>query len=330
MKKLLFGLGGIVLLGGILTSCGNESLEVNVYMPSPSGLNENYISQFEEETGINVNLFEGTTGEILARLESEKDNPIADVVVLASWSDGLNFKENNELLSFNPKNSDKLYDGWKDNDNTLFGTSASALGVIYNTNVVASLDADWSDFSKSEYKDLICIPDGAKSGSFKDFMAGYMYAFSSDRNNLDYSTWKNIADNGLTIPGANKAALQAVTSGEKGILIGGVDYNAYSSIAKKEAIKIYYPKSGTLINPRPAMVLKSSKNQDNAKKFVEYLLSDNAQELVSNAYLLPGRNDITCTNRTNVSDINQFDIDWEWMRKNSDTIIRTINNLTTK
>ncbi len=330
MKKLLFVLSGVVLLGVGLSSCGNDSKEVNVYMPSPAGLNEKYISQFENETSIKVNLFEGTTGEILAKLETEKKNPVADVVVLASWSDGLNFKESNELVSFNPKNSDKLYDGWKDDDNTLFGTSASALGVIYNTNLLSNLDADWKDFSKSDYKDMICIPNGTKSGSFKDFMAGYMYSFSTDRDNLDYSTWENIANNGLTIPGANKAALQAVTSGEKAILIGGVDYNAYSSIAKNEAIKIYYPKSGTLINPRPAMILKSSKNQNNAKKFIEYLLSDNAQKLVSDAYLLPGRTDISCSNRTNVSDIPQFDIDWEWMRKNSDTIINKVNSLCSK
>ena len=330
MKKLLYSLCGFVAAGVLLTSCGSKSNEVNVYMPSPSSLNENYISQFEEQSGIKVNFFEGTTGEILAKLESEKSNPVADVVVLASWSDGLNYAENNELLSFTPKNSDKLYDGWKNADNTLFGTSASALGVIYNTNLIETLDAEWSDFSDSKYKDLICIPDGTKSGSFKDFMAGYMYSNSTNKESLDYKVWEDIANNGLTIPGANKAALQAVTSGAKAILIGGVDYNAYSNIKKKEAIKIYYPKSGTLINPRPAMVLKSSKNQENAKKFVEYLLSDDAQKLVSDAYLLPGRKDILCDNRTNVSDIKQFDIDWEWMRKNSDTIIKKVNGFCSK
>lgn len=76
-----------------------------------------------------------------------------------------------------------------------------------------------------------------------------------------------MADNGMMIPGANKAALEAVTTGEKGILVAGVDYNAYSSMAKGEPLNIYYPASGTVINPRPAMILKSSKNVDNAKAF---------------------------------------------------------------
>lgn len=61
--------------------------KVVVYMPSPSGLNEKYVADFQEKTGVTVELFEGTTGEILARLEAEKENPVADVVVLASWSE---------------------------------------------------------------------------------------------------------------------------------------------------------------------------------------------------------------------------------------------------
>ena len=69
---------------------------LTVYMPSPTDLNTAYIEGFEEKTGVKVELFEGTTGEIQARLEAEKDNPVADVVVLASWSDGLSMKESGQ------------------------------------------------------------------------------------------------------------------------------------------------------------------------------------------------------------------------------------------
>ena len=58
-----------------------------------------------------------------------------------------------------------------------------------------------------------------------------------------------MADNGMTVPGANKAALEAVTTGEVGILVAGVDYNAYSSKNKGEPLDIYYPAGGTIVNP---------------------------------------------------------------------------------
>lgn len=296
--------------------------KVVVYMPSPSGLNEDYIADFEEKTGVQVELFEGTTGEILARLEAEKDNPVADVVVLASWSYGLALKAQGGLMSYEPENADKLYEGWMDEDHMLFGTSASAVGVIYNTTLVDSLDADWADLASDQYADMLAIADPEKSGSCKDFLAGYMYA-----NKEDWSAFEGMAANGMVVPGANKAALEAVTTGEKAILVAGVDYNAYSSIEKGEPLGIYYPASGTVINPRPAMILSTSKNVENAKAFVDYLLSDDAQKLVADAYLLPGREDITCDNRTNVSDIPTLDTNWDWMMENADSIAARLNEL---
>lgn len=308
------------------TDASTEELDgtLTVYMPSPTDLNTAYIEGFEEKTGVKVELFEGTTGEIQARLEAEKDNPVADVVVLASWSDGLSMKESGQLMSYTEaENADKLYEGWVDEGSMLFGTSASALGVIYNTTLIDSLDADWSELADAQYKDMIAIPDPEKSGSCKDFLAGYMYS-----TNNDWSAWEGMAENGLMVAGANKAALETVTTGEKAILVAGVDYNAYSNIDKGEPLKIYYPESGTVINPRPAMIMKTSKNVENAKAFVDYLMSDEAQHMVADAYLLPGRSDITCNNRTNVSDIPTFEnLDWNTMMANSSDIAAKLNEL---
>ena len=67
------------------------------------------------------------------------------------------------------------------------------------------------------------------------------------------------------------------------------------------------------MNPRPAMILKTAPNMDNAKAFVDYLFSDEAQQLVANAYLLPGRTDIKCDKRSNLEDIPQITPDWDKM-----------------
>ena len=64
-----------------------------------------------------VEQFQGTTGEILARLEAEQANPVADVVILASWPDGLSMKADGQLESYTPANADKVNDGWIDEDN---------------------------------------------------------------------------------------------------------------------------------------------------------------------------------------------------------------------
>ena len=87
-NMLAAGVAAAVLFSGAAVVSAAEN-SVTVYMPSPKGLNAKYVAAFEKETGIKVKPFEGTTGKILARLEAEKANPVADVVVLASWSDGL-------------------------------------------------------------------------------------------------------------------------------------------------------------------------------------------------------------------------------------------------
>lgn len=294
--------------------------KVTVYMPSPAGLADKLAEGFTSATGIEVEQFQGTTGEILARLEAEEANPIADVVILASWSDGLSMKKSGKLASYTPANADKAVEGWIDEDSMLFGYSASAVGVIYNTTLIPELNADWDELAGSGYAGQLAIPDGEKSGSAKDFIAGYVAAYGWD-------TFESMAANGMTCPGANKAALESVTTGEVAVLVAGVDYNAYSSMNKGEPLSIYYPAGGTVVNPRPAMIMNTAPNMDGAKAFIDYLYSEEAQAMVANAYLLPGRTDIICDNRTNLADIPQINCDWEKVLEISAESVAKMNGL---
>ena len=192
--------------------------------------------------------------------------------------------------------------------------------MIYNTTIIPELSADWSELAGEKYKDTLAIPDPEKSGACKDFVAGFV-------NQYGWEAFEGMAANGMIVPGANKAALEAVTTGEVGILVAGVDYNAYSSMAKGEPLNIYYPAGGTVVNPRPAMIMKTAPNVDNAKAFVDYLLSDEAQNLVADAYLLPGRMDISCDNRTSLSDIPQIECDWDKMMEIASDSAAKINEI---
>lgn len=328
MKKIIKLVSALTLgtaifapLSNIGTVNAEEAQKITVYMPSPAGLAEKLAAAFTEETGINVDLFQGTTGEITARLETEKENPIADVVILASWTDGLAMKAEDKIASFELPNADKVVEGWIDEDNTLFGYSASALGVIYNTDQYPELDVDWKEFANEEYAENIAFPDAEKSGSAKDFLAAYVDKYGME----DFDAF---AENGLIIPGANKAALESVTVGEVGVLIGGVDYNAYKSIEDGEPLAIYYPAGGTVVNPRPAMIMKDAPNPELAQQFVEFLFSDKAQELVVNAYLLPGNTEVEVTNRTPLADIPQLETNWETMMEHADEDAAHINEIT--
>lgn len=289
--------------------------EVNVYMPSPKGIQKKLASEFEALTGVKVNIVSGTTGEILTALEAEGNNHWADVVILASWSDGLSLKEDGVLLSYISPYASYMHTGFVDSGYTLYGTSASAVGVIYNTRYYDNLeDLDWADYADFAYADEIAIPDPQKSGACKDFVAGFVTALDPQYKIID--SW---AENGLNNAGGNSNALALVETGAKPILIAGVDYNAYSAIADGESVAIYYPEGGTVINPRPAMIMKSAPHVENAKKFVDYLMSDGAQKIVADAYLIPGRADVKSNSaRLGFNEIKQYDVNWTKMMAISD------------
>lgn len=292
--------------------------KITVYMPSPAGLSDKLAKDYEAKTGTKVEIFQGTTGEILARLEAEKANPAADVVVLASWSDGLALKDRGAVEAYTPKDADKIVPEWMDKDG-LIGYSASAVGVIYNKNVIPSLDADWADLGKPEYQGKLAIPDPEKSGACKDFIAGYVLANG-------WGALEAMAKNGMKVPGANKAALEAVTTGELPILVAGVDYNAYTAIKKGEPLAIYYPQGGTIVNPRPAMLMKDAPHKDAAKAFLDYLCSEDAQKLVAEAYLLPGRKGVEAKGMP-LADIPRIRPDWTNMRSIASDAAKKLNEL---
>ncbi|WP_082112374.1 ABC transporter substrate-binding protein [Paenibacillus sp. DMB20] len=332
-----------MLVMGLLTACGGgtqggaqaegnpaepvkeqaESKEakasgkVVVYTAGPAGLADNILAGFEAKTGLKVEQFQGTTGKVLARLEAEKGNPVADVVVLASWPSGMSMKNDGWTQSYpDAENADKLQESWVDKDRHMFGYSASALGITYNTDLVKTPPKDWADFSKPEWKGTVNIPDPSLSGSALDFISGYL----NEQGEGGWTLFEALKANDIAMAGANQEALDPVVTGAKSAVMAGVDYMAYSAKAKGEPVDIVYPESGTVINPRPAMILKDSPNVVNARLFIDYLLSDEAQGLVADAYLLPGRTDIPAKDRAQVADIKLLKYDWSWMMEQGEDI----------
>jgi iron(III) transport system substrate-binding protein len=55
---------------------------------------------------------------------------------------------------------------------------------------------------------------------------------------------------------------------------------------------VIFPASGTVIAPRPMMILKTTQHEADAKAFVDYVLSPEGQKLVADAWLMPARTDV--------------------------------------
>lgn len=329
-KKILCSLMLVCLTGSLITGCSTgttgskTSKEVVVYSAGPDNLVKKITKGFEKQSGLKVKVFSSTTGKILSRIKAEKAKPQADVVILASLSSAIGLKKDGMTETYaNAQNANKLFDGWKDKDNNYFSYSGSALAIVYNTKSVKTPPKDWADLTSSKYKNEINVSDPSLSGSCLDFVSGYVNV--NGENGWNY--FKDVKKNGAEMVGANNEALNPVITGEKNIVLAGVDYMTYTAKAKGEPVDLVYPSSGTVISPRPALILKGAKNKANAEKFIDYLLSDEAQKMVANAYLLPGRKDIKVTGKANANDIKTLTVDWNWMADNGKDISSKFVNM---
>ena len=77
----------LAIIRGAFRPVNSQSVPLNP--AGPAGLAKNIAKSFNDKTGINVDVYQATSGDVLARLEAEKSKPRADVAVLASWGGGL-------------------------------------------------------------------------------------------------------------------------------------------------------------------------------------------------------------------------------------------------
>ncbi len=275
----------------VLIASGLSSMalanQLTVYSAGPNNLITLLAQDFQQQTGVRVNVFQGTTGQVMARLEAESSNPIADVVISASWQSAIDLKAQGDLLAYSPEGSEYVPDFLKDTHYVAQGVSALAL--VWNSNSGLPAPADWSDVTAAEYLDQVTMPDPAQSGAAFELLTGLLAAKGED------ATWQLMADlkqNQMIVPGPNARALNPVLQGAKSVVFGAVDYIALGQQQQGEAIEVIFPTSGTVAAPRPMMIMASSKQQDNAKAFLDFVLSPEGQARVAEVFLMPARTDV--------------------------------------
>ncbi len=328
LRQFLVTLSMVSLLAtagfGGLVGAAENAKKLVLYSAGPAPLAKEINKGFETKTGIKVEMFQGTTGDILGRIEAEKNNPVVDIVVLASLPSAEGMKLAGLTQAYpGIQNLKSINPAWHDRDNHYFGYSASAVGITYNTLLVKNPPKDWNDLAKPEWRGKANMPDPALSGSCLDFVSG----LASAKKNTAWKYFQQLKKNDLLISGANNAALDMVITGSKSLVLSGVDYMTYEAKAKGEPVDILYPASGTVVNPRPAMIMKTARNLSDAKRFMDYLFSDEVQKLVIKAYLLPGRKDISSDKRPNLNEIRTMKYNWTWMTQHTDDSLDQFNQI---
>ena len=275
-----------VLLAAALCCGGAASAAtITLYAAGPGGLDRALASAFEKASGNKVELWASSTGKVLARLQAESANPRADVVILADQSAGLALQEQGVVAPYRPQAVlDKLRPAL-DLPSDFLPMGADTVAMVVNTQHGAGgqVPKDWDDLVKPAYKDQVSMPNPLLSGTCADFVLG----FAQQRKDGGWPFFASLKRNGAIWPGPNAAALAPVKLGAREVLMAGVGHTSLAAKKKGNSLDLVLPESGTLLIPRPLVILKSSKEMKAARQFVDFVMSDAGQQLVAKALLIP-------------------------------------------
>lgn len=286
MKKSFSAKKGVLLAMALSTVMMSSAHALTVYTAGPGSLAKNLANGFEKKTGVKVDIFQATTGKVMARLEAEQANPQADILISASWDTAEDLHTRGWLLPYQSANAANVPAELKSADYVAQGISA--LGIVWNTKSGTPEPKEWQDLTTEAFKDKVTTPDPALSGASLDLLIG----LQNGMGDKGWTLFDELKKNGMVVSGPNAQAVTPVMQGAKAAVFGAVDYVSYGNIHQGESLKVIFPASGTVIAPRPMMILKSTQHADDAKAFVDYVLSPEGQSMVADAWLMPAREDV--------------------------------------
>lgn len=284
MKNLLSAFSALVAVGFLATPASAANLVL--YTSQPNEDAQATVDGFmAENPDIKVDWVRDGTPKIMAKLmaEIEAGNPAADVLLIADTVTLQRMKEAGQLMAYKSPEAVNYDASLYDADGAYYSTKLITTGIMYNTGA-AMKPTSWADLAKPEAKGLVAMPSPLTSG------AALIHAQTlAGVSSLGWDYYKALQANGAVAAGGNGAVLKSVASGEKAYGVV-VDYMPIREKAKGAPVEFVFPEEGVSAVTEPVAILSATKNEEAAKKFVDYVLSEKGQEGFLKLGYIPARN----------------------------------------
>lgn len=283
MKKTAILL--VIVASFLFTGCASQPEDtLIIYSGRSESLVAPVIEMFKEETGINAEVRYGGTAEMAATLLEEGANSPADVF-WAQDPGGLGAVAAAGLFEVLPENIlNPVPENFRSPDGAWVGITGRARVVVYNTELVEpeNLPDDLWGFTDPAWEGKIGW--APTNGSFQVMVTAMRQIWGEERT----AEWlTGILANNPVIYENNTGIVAAVGAGE--VEVGFVNhYYLYRFLAEEgesfTARNVFLPSGGpgSLVMTAGAGVLASSENKESAEAFLQFLLSEKAQQYFAN------------------------------------------------
>lgn len=282
MKRLLC-LALMVLL--LLSGCA-QGTDVSAFAPGEeerlviytSHKEEVYgpiIKEFQQRTGIWVEVVTGGSGELLERIamEAEGGQPACDLMFGGGVESLAAYEDCFEPCT--PEGVENLRGVGLSEEGLWTPFSSLPLVLIYNTRLVSEGElTGWAGLLDPRWKGRIAFADPTVSGSSYTAALTLFSCIEGD----DWDILAALVDNldGGALPDSGDV-VESVRSGSRYI---GVTLEETALKQRSPELGIVYPAEGTSAVPDGCALIKGAKHAENARAFLDFVLGRDVQELL--------------------------------------------------
>jgi iron(III) transport system substrate-binding protein len=267
------------ILAGLLTAAvtiiaapafAEES--VTLYTSVPTTIISKIEKAFEAHTpGVDLKVFRSGTGKIAAKIATEREagSVQADVIWVADFAYYETLKEQKLLLKYDSPAGHDLPASMKDPDGYYYSARMIAMALAYNR-AIKDPPRRWTDLLDAKWKNKVVMSNPQYSGAALDTVGGLIM-------NYGLAYFRKLRANGAIVVRANNTVAAKVASGEFPVGIA-LDYFVRNQQEKGSPIALVYPEDGAVAIASPIAIISTSKHQEAAKKFLDYVISKEGQE----------------------------------------------------
>ncbi len=321
VRRVLLGFG---LSFGVL-SCGDARTPLVIYSPHGRSLLSLAETTFEAANpSIDVRWLDMGSQDALDRVRSEQANPQADV-----WFGGPSMlfaqaAAESLLTAYRPSWADAIPERAHGPGDYYFAAYETPAVIAYNSDALSRSDApdDWDAVLEPRWTDQVVIRDPLASGTMRTiFGMIILRGMEQTGDTAAGFDWLRRLDAQTRAYVLNPALLHQKLIRQEGVVTLWDLPDILTEQRKGNPLDFILPRSGTPVIQDAIAIVRGSKNQDGAKRFIEWVGSREGQLLAARQeFRLPARVDLPADSlpdwvRSVKADLIAADLDWNILSK---------------